>query len=45
VHLFTVGYGKDPDLRTLSQLARASRGASYNASGQGGVFTAVISNF
>ena len=45
VHLFTVGYGKDPDTRTLSQLARASRGATYNAGSQGGVFTAVISNF
>jgi Ca-activated chloride channel family protein len=45
VHLFTVGYGRDPDVRTLSQLARASRGASYDASSQGGVFTAVISNF
>jgi Ca-activated chloride channel family protein len=45
VHLFTVGYGKDPDVRTLSQLARASRGATYNAGGQGGVFSAVISNF
>ncbi len=45
VHLFTVGYGKDPDTRTLSQLARASRGGNYNASNQSGVFTAVISNF
>ena len=45
VHVFMVGYGKNPDGHTLSQIARASRGATYDASRPGGVFSAVISNF
>jgi hypothetical protein len=43
--VFTVGYGKDPDGHTLSQIARAARGATYDAGRPGGVFAAVISNF
>jgi len=45
VHVFMVAYGKSPDGRTLSQIARAARGATYDAGSPGGVFTAVISNF
>ncbi|HEX9095827.1 MAG TPA: substrate-binding and VWA domain-containing protein [Candidatus Dormibacteraeota bacterium] len=45
VHVFLVAYGKSPDGRTLSQIARAARGATYDAGSPGGVFTAVISNF
>lgn len=44
VHVFTVAYGKNSDTRTLSQIARAGRGETYDA-GRPGVFTAVISNF
>ena len=45
VHVFTVAYGKNPDGHTLGQIARASRGASYDAGRPGGVFTSLISNF
>jgi Ca-activated chloride channel family protein len=45
VHVFMVAYGKSPDGRALSQIARAARGATYDAGSPGGVFTAVISNF
>jgi Ca-activated chloride channel family protein len=45
VHVFTVAYGKSADGRTLSQIARAARGATYDAGSPGGMFTAVISNF
>ncbi len=45
VHVFTVAYGKSPDGRTLSQIARAARGATYDAGSPGGVFSAVVSNF
>ena len=48
VHVFTVAYGMKPDTVALALIARASRGATYDAnqpSASGGVFTAVISNF
>jgi Ca-activated chloride channel family protein len=48
VRMFTIGYGDDADLPTLSRIAAASRGASYDASDPASidkVFTAVISNF
>jgi Ca-activated chloride channel family protein len=48
VRVFTIGYGDDADLPTLSRIAAASRGASYDASDPASidkVFTAVISNF
>jgi Ca-activated chloride channel family protein len=48
VRLFTIAYGDDADLPTLQRIARASRGASYDASDPASidkVFTAVISNF
>jgi Ca-activated chloride channel family protein len=48
VRVFTIGYGDDADLPTLSRIASASRGASYDASDPASidkVFTAVISNF
>jgi Ca-activated chloride channel homolog len=48
VHVFTVAYGTKPDTVGLGLIARASRGATYDAnqpSANGGLFTAVISNF
>jgi Ca-activated chloride channel family protein len=48
VRVFTIGYGDDADLPTLSRIAAASRGAAYDASDPASidkVFTNVISNF
>ena len=46
VHVFTVAYGAHPDTLALGLIARASRGASYDATGRpGAVFSAVVSNF
>src|SRR6202521_5709097 len=46
VHVFTVAYGSHPDALALGLMARASRGASYDATARpGGVFSAVVSNF
>lgn len=46
VHVFTVAYGSHPDTMTLGLMARASRGATYDATARpGGVFSAVVSNF
>ena len=48
VRLFTIGYGEDADLPVLQQIAKASRGAAYDASDPASidkVFTNVISNF
>src|SRR3984893_3709075 len=46
VHVFTVAYGARPDTLALGLMARASRGATYDATARpGGVFSAVVSNF
>ena len=46
VHVFTVAYGSHPDTVALGLIARASRGATYDATGRpGDVFRAVVSNF
>ena len=48
VRLFPIAYGKDADLASLTQLAKASHGAAYDASDPStidNVFTAVVSNF
>ena len=46
VHVFTVAYGAHPDTLALGLIARASRGATYDATGPlGGVFSALVSNF
>jgi Ca-activated chloride channel family protein len=46
VHVFTVAYGSHPDATALGLMARASRGATYDATARpGGVFSAVVSNF
>jgi Ca-activated chloride channel family protein len=46
IHVFTVAYGSHPDTLALGLIARAARGATYDATGRaGGVFTAVVSNF
>lgn len=48
VRVFTIAYGDNADLPTLREIARASRGAAYDASDPDSidkVFTAVISNF
>jgi len=47
VRVFTVGYGEDADADTLTQIARASRGAFYPADpgSIGEVLTEVLSNF
>jgi Ca-activated chloride channel homolog len=48
VPVFTIGYGRDADLGTLTRIAQASNGRSYNAPDPahiGSVFADVISNF
>jgi Ca-activated chloride channel family protein len=48
VRMFPIGYGRDADLPTLTKIAEAARGASYNASDPASidkVFTSVLSNF
>lgn len=48
VRLFTIGFGKLADQRTLRMIAEASDGASYDAADPntiGDIFTEVISNF
>jgi Ca-activated chloride channel family protein len=48
IRVFPIAYGEDADLRTLTQIAEASRAAAYNASDPASidkVFTAVVSNF
>lgn len=48
VRVFTIAYGADADSGTLARIARASRGAAYDASKPeaiDGVLTAVVSNF
>jgi Ca-activated chloride channel family protein len=48
VPVFTIGYGQDADLTTLTRISRASTGRSYNAPDPahiGSVFADVISNF
>lgn len=48
VKLFTIGYGKDADLKTLKSISDATDAASYDASDPNSidsVFTSVISNF
>jgi Ca-activated chloride channel homolog len=48
VRVFTIAYGADADSETLARIARASRGAAYDASKPeaiDGVLTAVVSNF
>lgn len=48
VRVFTIAYGADADGATLARIARASRGAAYDASRPAaidGVLGAVVSNF
>ena len=48
IHVFTVAFGQHPDTAALGLIARASRGASYDASGPNSwssLVSALVSNF
>lgn len=48
VRVFTIGYGEDADMKSVSQISEASRAATYDATDPStidAVFTSVLSNF